>query len=190
MNAPYPPAPQDEERSTDTTVAVAALYRDHARGLVSSVRKAFGAGPPDPEDVAQQAFQQLIERGDLSSIHNLKAFLWRIARNIVLGDKRSDQIRTKYDYEVEQLYFALGHDEITPERITMAKEQLSRVAEALRAMPEKRRRAVILHRVDGLSVTEVGHQLGISRQNASKHLVNGLADLNVMFLQDGEDRTA
>lgn len=169
------------ERPAD---ALAVLYQDYAGQLSASLRKMYGDGPPDPDDVSQQAFQKLMERGDLGSIDNLKAFVWRTARNIVLGAKRSQTVRSRYDFEVEQIYFPLRDDESTPERIILVGEQLKLISEVLQKMPAKRRRAIILHRVEGLSVTEVGRRLGISRQNASRHLAKGIADLNIAFLSD------
>lgn len=41
-----------------------ALYRAHAGDLVAWLRKMFGDGPPEPEDMAQQAFLKLMERPD------------------------------------------------------------------------------------------------------------------------------
>ena len=138
----------------------------------------------DPDDVAQQAFQKLIERGNIETISNLRAFVWRTARNIVLSTKRSATTRARYDYEVEQIYFPLKGDESTPERIILVREQLDTINEALRKMPEKRRRAIVLHRIEGLSVAEVGRRLGMSRQNAAKHLSKGMADLSVALLNE------
>ena len=162
------------------------LYLDYADQLSASLRKVYGNGPPDPEDVSHQAFQKLMERGDLGAIANLKAFVWRTARNIVLAAKRSEDVRSRYDFEVEQLYFPLKDDESTPERIIVVREQLKAISEVLRNMPDKRRRAVILHRVEGLSVADVGRRLAMSRQNAAKHIARGVADLNVVFMDDGE----
>lgn len=81
--------------------ALAKLYKDHAGQLTALLRKMYGDGPPDPDDVSHQAFQKLMERGDPHFIHNLKAFLWRTAHNIVLGAKRSKGVRSRYDFEVE-----------------------------------------------------------------------------------------
>lgn len=163
---------------------IEALYSDYAGQLSASLRKAYGDGPPEPEDVSQQAFQKLMERGDLGSIDNLKAFLWRTAHNIVLLAKRSEGIRLRHEFEVEQIYFPLKNDGATPERILAAKDQLNTINEILRAMPVKRRRVVVLHRVEGLSMAEVGRRLGISRQSAAKHLTKAIADLSVVFLND------
>ncbi|MEM1412947.1 MAG: sigma-70 family RNA polymerase sigma factor [Pseudomonadota bacterium] len=162
--------------------SITALYQAFAGQLAASIRRSFGNGPPDPEDVAQQSFQKLIERGDLESIDNPRGFLWRIARNLVLGEKRAQEVRTRHDYRIEQLYFPLRDDTSDPQRISLAREQLKVINEVLRQMPEKRRRAVVLHRIDGLTVADVGRRLGISRQNAAKHLARGVADINVALL--------
>lgn len=179
-NGDYPP------KSIDLSMRgeIEALYDSYADQLSAAIRRMFGDGPPDPDDVAQQAFQKLIERGNIDTITNLKAFVWRTARNIVLSTKRSATTRARYEYEVEQIYFPLKGDESTPERIILVKDQLDTINEALRKMPEKRRRAIILHRIDGHSVAEVGRRLGMSRQNAAKHLSKGMADLSVALLND------
>ena len=163
-----------------------ALYRDYSSQLSATIRKMYGDGPPDPEDVAQQAFQKLIERGNLDSISNLKGFVWRTARNIVFAAKRSAAVRTRYDYEMEQIYFAIKGNESTPERIILVREQLEVIREVLLKMPDKRRRAIVLHRVEGLSMTEIGRRLGMTRQSVAQHITKGIAELDVVFMFDGE----
>ncbi|MEM8549100.1 MAG: sigma-70 family RNA polymerase sigma factor [Pseudomonadota bacterium] len=169
--------PDDE---TATTLHLA--YREHAGPLTAMLRRAFGTGPPDPDDVVQQAFFKLAERGGTGEITNLRAFLWRTARNLFFNAQRSRGVRTRYDYEVEQLYFPLHADELTPERVLLAREQLEAVEAMLRKMPAKRRRALILHRIEGLSITEVGKRLGVSRSTASEHIARATADLTGMLL--------
>ncbi|MEM6913689.1 MAG: sigma factor-like helix-turn-helix DNA-binding protein, partial [Pseudomonadota bacterium] len=66
--------------------------------------------------------------------------------------------------------------------IIEAKEQLRAVNEQMLKMPEKRRRALMLHRVDGLSITEVGRRLGISRSTAAQHIARAAADLDLILL--------
>lgn len=139
----------------------------------------FGAGPPDPEDVAQQAFEKLLERGDCSDIAALDAFLWRSARNLMLKGKRHEDVRAKYDFEIEQLFFPRRGDTSTPEGVLRTKEELAAINQALREMPEKRRRAFILHRVDGLPVVEVAKRLGIARSPANRHISRAYRDIEL-----------
>ena len=60
---------------------VERLYRDHWRGLCGRLRKVFGNGPPEPEDLAQTAFAKLIEYTDPATLEDPASFLFRIAIN-------------------------------------------------------------------------------------------------------------
>ena len=163
-----------------------SLYHDYAEQLSRTLRSMFGDGPPDPDDIAQEAFHRVIERGDLASIKNLKAFVWRTARNLLLNAKDREHTRSRYDYEIEQLFFAIRGYDSTPETVISAREQVKAVNRVLGEMPATRRRAFILHRVEGLSIADVGRRLGISRPGASKHISRAIAQIDAAFAEDRE----
>lgn len=175
--------PQSQLSSAGQLDLIKSLYLEFSETLTGALRRDFGDGPPDPRDTMQLAFQKLIERGDYGNIRNLKSFLWRTARNLALEKRRTAIGRSKFDYEVEQIFFPLKSDTSTPEAIAIAKDQLRLVSDMLSRMPEKRRRAVVLHRIEGLSITEIGLRLGVSRSTASEHLHRGIADLDVAILR-------
>ena len=175
-----PPARAPNDGKTLSHVAkIDRLYRDHWVALVGSLRRTFGDGPPDPDDIAQQAFQKLIERDRLSDIRSIKGILWRTARNLMINAKRSRSTRTRYDFEIEHLYFPSRGVNSTPEAVLSANEELQAINEVLRAMPEKRRRAFILHRVEGLSVSEVARRLRLSRSPTDRHIRRAAEDIQM-----------
>ncbi|MEM1173721.1 MAG: sigma-70 family RNA polymerase sigma factor [Pseudomonadota bacterium] len=172
-----------DEGSADTsgdapTNSVANLYASHSEKITALIYTHFGNGPPDPEDITQAAFHKLMERSDLSDIRDLGAFLWMIARNLVLKEKRSMGVRSRYDYELEALYFAQRGDVLSPERVLSANEQLQLINQALRDMPERRRRVFVLNRIEGLNVSEVARRLKLSRTAANKHIVRAVEDID------------
>lgn len=177
------PTTASRGRETECDGDVVELYRDHSRELVASLRKAFGSAPADAEDVAQQAFQKLIERGDRSDIRDLKAFLWRTARNTFLKALGRDGVRSRHDFEIEHLFFATRGDDASPERSVQVAEELKAINEVLRQMPEKRRHAFLLHKVDGLSVAAVARRLGISRTPAQKHINRAAHQIEVRLTE-------
>ncbi|MEM9387961.1 MAG: sigma-70 family RNA polymerase sigma factor [Pseudomonadota bacterium] len=166
---------------------IAALYEAHAPQIIATLRKMFGNGPPDPEDVTQRAFQRVLERGDWSDIDDLKAYLWRTARNICLKGRRHENVRSAFDFEIEQLFFPRRGDTSSPERVLGAEEELRLINEALRAMPEKRRQAFLLNRVEGLTVTEVAKRLGIARSPATRHISRAYRDIELHIMRKGAD---
>lgn len=170
---------QDRERIT-------LLYESYAAQLSITLRNLYGDGPPDPDDIAQAAFQRVMERGNIGSINNLKAFIWRTARNLVFKAHRASETRTKYDFEIDSLFFPMKSDELTPDRVIIAREQLQAINKVLLQMPAKRRRAFLLHRMNGLTVSAVARRLGVSRSTADEHIVRAAADINRLFLEEQE----
>lgn len=166
--------------------SVEALYQSYAPKLAATLRKMYGDGPPGPDDVAQAAFFKVIERGDIHSIKNLRAFLWSTARNILRKEIRSHSVRDRYVLDVERIFFAPTGDVQSPERVIEAKQQLSAINTALRAMPRRRRHAFILNRIDGMSVAAVARELGVSRTAAAKHIARAMADLDACLAIDAE----
>ncbi|MEM0955125.1 MAG: sigma-70 family RNA polymerase sigma factor [Pseudomonadota bacterium] len=178
---------QSDTRKTSSRLL--SLYREQATGLAAWLRSRFGNGPPDPEDVTQLAFQKLAERKDLDDIDNLKAYVWRTAHNLMLKEIRSQGVRDRNDFEVERIYFAQKGDDLGPERVLEAEQQIQLINRCLLEMPEKRRRAFMLHRVDGLNVAAVARELKLSRPAAAKHVARASADLDALLVKHTEPET-
>ncbi|MEM6583625.1 MAG: sigma-70 family RNA polymerase sigma factor [Pseudomonadota bacterium] len=173
-----PPSVEEPAADNASVAGIAELYRAHAQTLARSLRAQFGNGPPEPEDVVHRAFHNLLERADTSDILSLKAYLWQTARNLLLKDKRALETQTRYQFEVERLYFPIEGDSSCPSRVLLADRQLAAINQSFHRMPQQRRTAFIMHRVRGLSVAEVARQLNLSRSAAVKHIANAAADLD------------
>ena len=154
------------------------LYKRHIGPLARLLRKMFGDGPPEPEDIAHLAFQKLLERQETTPIRNLEAFLWRTARNLFLNEHRAREVRSRYDYELEQLYFAERGSTLEPERVVSARVQIKAIQKIVAQMTAPRRQAFILHHVDGLKAAEVAREMGISRTATVNHLARAFAQID------------
>ena len=162
--------------------AVDQFYTEHFDSLVAYLRRKYGAGPPDPEDVAQKAFGRIVARGGLEGVDNPKAFLWRTAANIFVSDTRTLKAEERRDAAVEAIFSSENGYLLTPERVLEAKEQVGIALRVLRQMPEQRMRAFILTRIDGLSHQATAEVLGVSRPAVSKHVARATADLHAAFV--------
>ncbi|MEM8986983.1 MAG: sigma-70 family RNA polymerase sigma factor [Pseudomonadota bacterium] len=150
--------------------ALERLYRRYFLKLKTGLARTYGAGPPDPEDVAQAAFSRLGDRPDLSKIQDPESYLWIAARNIIMTEKRRDAVKRGNAGEIERRFFGETCDVIDPERVFMAKDLLNIVMEVLAGMPERRRRIFMLHRVHGLTLDEAGKRCGVTRTAAIRHV--------------------
>ena len=160
------------------------VYEDYADQLVANIRRRFGNGPPDPEDIAHEAFRRVCEYPDWSNIRNIRGFLWRIASNLVMTAKTSEAIRSKYERDIEQVFFPEDGDLSTPETVIIARDQLDAINDLLAGMPERRRWALILHRLEGLTQQQVARRLGISRSAVAKHLNRAEKEVSELFLEE------
>ncbi|MEM9386755.1 MAG: sigma-70 family RNA polymerase sigma factor [Pseudomonadota bacterium] len=186
------PSPQRQELATRTepqrTIdselsSLGALHRDHFAALTQYLRRQFGPGPPEPDDIAQQAFQQLAEYPKLESIRDLRAFLWRTARNLVLSEKRNAAVRGRHDQALGHWHTAGQGSDSSPERVLLVEEQVRAIDQALQAMPERRRTAFVWHRVDGLTATEIARRFGITRAAAMKHVAKAAFEIDTALRQ-------
>lgn len=163
---------------------VMKLYCSYIPELSEGIRIRYGDGPPDPDDVAQETFRRIFEKPDTSDVQNIKAFIWRIARNFILSEKKREETHAKYSFDVALSDITPSDSRATPENIALAKQQLNAVNEILLKMPDKRRRAIMLYRVEGLTLEEVGRKLGISRRAVSKHISRAHLELSPLFIDD------
>ena len=162
------------------------LYESFAPFLTNALRKSFGNGPPDPEDAAQQAFERMLERTDLTAIRDVKAFLWGTAKNFMLTGNRSTRVAARYQQDVEERFFAPQSYGTDPQRVINAGEIVALVNAALMKMPLRRRRAFYLRRVEGLPVREIAQRLGISSAAVSKHVAIASAELDVLLADEND----
>ncbi|WP_114105398.1 RNA polymerase sigma factor [Hyphomonas sp. CACIAM 19H1] len=139
------------------------LYGRYARELRAFVRRKVGDGPPEPDDVVQQCFENFAGLKRPEAVDNPRAFLYRTATNLIINHfRRAVRVR-HHDVLERNLVHALGdRDEFSPEIALLDKERFAQVATAVAGLPRRRRRFLLLHRVEGLSYTEIARRSGVS----------------------------
>lgn len=171
-----PQALSSGEGVGDGRLLLARLYDAHWKGLCRYVLATFGAGPPDPEDVAHEAFVKFAALEDSSDIRNPKAYLYAAARNFVIDSKRRERRHVGYARELESAGDAQILSELSPERVSLDRERFSLFAAALENLPAQRRRIILLNRFEGLSCEEIGRRFGMSGPAVQKQIERALAE--------------
>ncbi len=139
------------------------LYDQYWNEICRVIRRKFGSGPPDPEEVAQVAFERLTLVSRTSQIDNPRAFLHRCARNYVLNEKRHHGVHKRYAEEFMATNFDEGSDEFDAQRVLEAKERLSVVMAAVEGLEERRRKILLLRQIDELSFADIAEVMQLSR---------------------------
>lgn len=140
------------------------LYRDHYRGVIAYVRRRFGAGPPEPDDVAQAVIARFATIEGAEGVQNAGAYLKRMAHNYVLAAHRRDQIAGRAHEELRILDGETA--DFSPEDIMVSKQELDRLDAALAQLKPRQRVALLLHRIDGLGFAAIGRELDMSPSGA------------------------
>ena len=167
--------PPGQSAGASMEPVIEALYRNQFEPLIAFLLATFGAGPPEPEDIVQKAYGQLIAADNLNDIDNLKAYLWRTARNIAVSEIRSLRSAERHMDEIGRESSDEACYLLTPERVLKGKEAFQVVMRALRTMPGRRRRAFVLTRIEGLSHAETARRLGISRPAVTSYVAAATA---------------
>jgi len=129
--------------------------------------------PQDIDDVSQETFLRAFKAEKTKQIEQPKAFLFKIAKNLILSEfSRKTKKVTDYieDYSDEESLF--NGDELESEMIALQK--LGIYCEALVALPTQCRRVIIMKKVYGMKNKDIAIRLDISISTVEKHLSKGI----------------
>lgn len=158
--------PDAAQPSRDDGRALTELYRRHWRELCRYVASAFGAGPPDPEDVAQAAFAQYAAL-PAHSVGQPRAFLYRSARNFVIDHHRKNVVRVRFAKD------ALSNpetavDDLHAERVLSSRQRLAIIETTIRNMEPRQRTVFIMNRIHELSFAEIARRTSIPESTVKR----------------------
>ncbi len=151
-----------------------ALYKSHWQNLCGWLYRRYGAGPPEPEDIAQLTFSRVAQAMKSKAIANPKAFIFTTARNIYIDEKRKLGTRSKYEKDIgsEKVEEVAGG--FTPENVLIDRERFAILKTVLKRMPQNRRLMLLLSRFHGLSSSQISKKMGVSETTVRKHVKSGV----------------
>jgi RNA polymerase sigma factor (sigma-70 family) len=164
---------------------LAELYRRHLSELTRYIARTFGAGPPDPEDVAQAAFAQFAALENPQAVENPRAFLYRSARNLVVDHHRRDVVRGRFAREQAPASEVDAADDCDAERVLSAKQRLSIIEQAIRAMEPRRRAVFVLNRIHELPYAEISRQLRMPETTVKRLVAAAIIDCETSLRAHG-----
>lgn len=150
---------------------LAKLFEDHNRRLVSFLIQRLGS-EAEAREVAQEAYVRLLQLDQPGAISFLRAYLYKTAANIAVD-------RIRHRLRVERLEETLEAEDLTdrvsPDREISGQEELTMLRRALIELPERYRRAFLLHRFEQRSAEEIGAELGLKATQVRLYLRRVLA---------------
>jgi RNA polymerase sigma-70 factor (ECF subfamily) len=150
----------------------AALVARHHEPLTAYVRSLVDS-PPLAADIVQETWVRAIPSLRAGTVENTRAFLYRVARNLVADAAREQRKWTPYvvDGGLDPI---VADDAPSAERETLARDRLAHVLRLVEELPPRCREAFALRKLDGLDQEQIAAQLGVTRGMVEKHLRHAL----------------
>ncbi len=140
-----------------------SMYRSHADWLAATLRRRFG--PEAAEDVAQETWLRLLASGAAPRVRTPRAFLLRIAANLMM-DRRRRQARRPESGETRATPIPFeAADQI--ERLTLKQIVLD--------LPVPLRDVFVLSRYEGMTYQSIAGHLNISVKTVEWRMSRALA---------------
>jgi len=126
-------------------------------------------GDPDQaEDLAQEAFFRLLDRGAEGTDAGLRSWLFMVATNLIRDRSRTRETRRRILSSVPPPENAPG-----PDHDLARSEEIERVRKVLECLSERDRRMLLL-RQEGFSYREIAEIVGISHRSVGTILARAL----------------
>ena len=159
--------------------ALQRLYMLHAPAIRDALSRRFGEGPPDPEDAIQTAFARFMELDGREQVDRPRAFLFAMARNLMLDEIRRARVRQRHVEDSEGSSDHLAVEEITPENVLLSQERFRMLNAAVSRLSDRRKQLIVMSRIEGMTYAEIAEATGMSPASISREIARAL-----VFLQE------
>ena len=153
--------------------ALSFSLTSHYEELLRFLRRKLGNSEL-AADVAQETFLRLVRIEQSTTPHNVRAYLFRAASNLLIDTFRRNSRVAAY------LTSPFETDNNTPssspsvEDLYIARERLQRLHAVLHELPPNCRHALLWNRIEGLSHAQIAARLGVSESMVAKYIAQAL----------------
>jgi RNA polymerase sigma factor (sigma-70 family) len=140
--------------------------------LASYIRRNWRSAD-DLGDLRQEIYERVLIGAQKDLPQNARGYLFTTARNHLINKAMRARI-VSFEQVSDMENIGQDVDMFDLERHLTARDELRWALEALNQLPPRCREVVSLRKVEGLPVSEITAQLGISKNTAETHIKNGL----------------
>lgn len=168
------PAPEPRNRPAVEFDGIFSALWPHVPELRGYLRRRLP--PAEIDDVLQDIFVRLVRRGDSVVVEFPRRYLYQVAQATLIDRHRQQQSRcAPLHCELDEV--RLPHDELSPDRFVMARDEVRAAQRLIDLLPERTRQILVAVRVEGASLKEAAAHQGISISAVEKHLSRALRAL-------------
>ena len=172
---------QERAKEANGRVELASIYDAHAASLYRHLLTLL-SDVEDAEDALQEVFVGLMRRGARSQIHDLRAYLFRAARNQALMVLRRRRNQERQSAAARVCWIDLDACAVQD------REMAVDITDALQQLPLEQREVIALKLGEDLTFVEIGKVLGVSPNTAASRYRLALGRMRMLLEGGGEGR--
>ncbi len=151
---------------------VRRFYSEHGEELRRYLTRRLNCAQT-AADLTQEVFVRLLRSEPPGTVENPRAYLYRIASNLLADHFRG--MKRRADLADTSLWDAIPDEAPSPEWALLTRDELRRLERAIEELPPRQRDVMLLHKFDGLSYGAIAERLGISKNTVMVHMMRALA---------------
>lgn len=137
-----------------------AVFVEHRPQLQRAAFKILG-NAERAQDVVQDTYLKMIEAAAVFNAKQPLAYLFQMVRNLAIDAHRRSALEARF-FVGEEDGMDVPASSGTPESLSVNRQDLRIVADALAQLPDRTRLAFELHRLGGLTQREIADEFGVS----------------------------
>lgn len=151
-----------------------SLYRQHWQYVTDRLRRVFGQGPPEPEDLAQEAFAKFISKPEYHGADYPRALIFRMALNLGFNSTKRMQVAQRFIDDALLENNASVLEEMSPEDVYSVRERLELLLKATDLLTDKQKTVVLRSRIHGETYAEISAATGWSSSDIGRQLQSAM----------------
>jgi RNA polymerase sigma factor (sigma-70 family) len=161
-------------KPAQSQVELDELNRTYRPALVSFFLRRLRSSA-DAEDLTQEVLARIV-RSEPTDIRSARAYVFRIAVNLLRDRARREKHRLEY-CEALAADEEFGVDVLDPSRIVAGEESLEALGAAIQRLPEPTRQIFICYRFENISRQDIATTYQITERAVDGHLSKAMASL-------------
>ena len=158
------------------------------QSVVRRIVAKYRSNKEDVEDLVQDTFLKCFAADLKQTIHDPKAFIFRVAKNVAISEAKRKRHSTTHSIEdLGGIEVYEDVRQVSPERQVEEKRKLVLFSHALAELPPELRCALVMRKIDGLKFKQIATRLGVSVSTVEKRVATALLRCNSYLREQGHD---
>ena len=150
---------------------ISRLFEEHNQSLLRFVSARLHS-QQEAKEIAQEAYVRLLNLDEPNTVSYLRAYLFRIAANLVSDRLKQRERRSRLR---DLVFFEQETSSPPPESILDAYDELKIIQTAILELPAKCRKAFLLHKIHNVSIEDTSKEMNLSPRMVRIYVARALA---------------